>query len=81
MRSYNGFVTVIEASNSMVDRLVGIRPPSLGGKDKSSHSRSPGEALLPYYVINGCKKHAYVWNGSGKVSLLVNHTAAKIACG
>ena len=48
MRSYNGFVTVIEASNSMADRLVGMvkpRPPSLGGKDKSSRSRSPGGAL------------------------------------
>ena len=48
MRSYNGFVALIEASNSMADRLVGMvkpRPPSLGGKDKSSHSRSPGGAL------------------------------------
>ena len=48
LRLYNGFVTVIEASNSMADRLVGMvkpRPPSLGGKDKRSHSRSPGGAL------------------------------------
>ena len=48
MRSYNGFVTVIEASNSMADRLVGMvkpRPPSLGGKDRSSRSRLPGGAL------------------------------------
>ena len=42
------FVTVIEASNSMADRLVEMvkpRPPSLGGKDKRSRSRSPGGAL------------------------------------
>ena len=48
MRSYNGFVTVVEASNSMADRLVGMvkpRPLSLGGKDRSSRSRSPGGAL------------------------------------
>ena len=48
MRSYNGFVAVVEASNSMADRLVGMvkpRPPSLGGKDRSSRSRSPGGAL------------------------------------
>ena len=45
MRSYNGFV---EASNSMADILVGMvkpRPPSLGGKDRSRRSRSPGGAL------------------------------------
>ena len=48
MRLYNGCVTVIEAANSKADRLVGMvkpRPPSLGGKDKRSHSRSPGGAL------------------------------------
>ena len=42
MRSYKGFVTVIG------DRLEGMvkpRPPSLGGKDKRSRSRSPGGAL------------------------------------
>ena len=39
MRSYNGFVTVVDSSNSMADILVGMvkpRPPSLGGKDRSS---------------------------------------------
>ena len=46
MRSYDGCVSVIEAANP--NRLVGMvkpRPPSLGGKDKRSHSRSPGGAL------------------------------------
>ena len=41
-------MTVIEAANSKADRLVGMvkpRPPSLGGKEKRSHSRSPGGAL------------------------------------
>ena len=57
MRSYNGFVTVIEASNSMADRLVGMvkpRPPSLGGKDKSSRSRSPGGALPVIRLYKNC---------------------------
>ena len=86
MRSYNGIVTLVEASNSMADRLVGMvkpRPPSLGGKDRSSRSRSPGGALpvrdgiRSYYVFNGGKKRAYVWNGPGKVSPLVNHTVSE----
>ena len=41
-------MTVIEASNSTADRLVGMVkpiPPSLGGKDKRSRSRSPRGAL------------------------------------
>ena len=57
MRLYNGFVTVIEASNPMADGLVGMvnpRPPSLGGKDKRSRSTSPGGALA---VRDGIKFH------------------------
>ena len=46
---YNGFVMVIEASNSLADSLVRmVKPssPSLGGKDNRSRSRSLGGALL-----------------------------------
>ena len=85
MRSYNGFVTVIEASHSMADRLVGMvkpRLPNLGGKDNRSHSRSPGGALpvrdgIRFDLNMSCKKCAYVWNGPGKVSPLANHTVGE----
>ena len=88
MRSYNGCVTAIKAASSKADRLVGMvkpRPPSLGGKDKRSRSRSPGGALpvrdgIRFDLIMssmGVKKRAYVWNGPGKVSPLVNHTVSK----
>ena len=75
-------MTVIEASNSMTERLVEMVKPSHGGKDNGSHQ----EGALPVrdgirfnrIIFNGCELYAYVRNGSGKVSPLVNHTGSEI---